>query len=325
MITKTDIFTVDVSDKMILEAVHYAEKSLHYTYNRMGSSNMYDRVRNIVKGLIMEAAFKRLLDIHHVKYDLLGNTHFTKKDRYDVGIDGHKYDVKGFFIGESSKANAIKQDIGWLLDCSALVPSDQIAAKSLKNDDLYVFPFLTGEVERNNEPDMFSDERYRYMIHCFWDFKWFKNPQWASLGKLTIRSKMDNSIKLRIGGQGQNKEMIVEEFNLGPNSMVRTKNNFFTALFIQTNAYVDGIICIQSNKFPEPEQIKLIDWGNIWMYDGKVYFTGYITKKEFKSQAVVLPRFYKKCKQYGETKTDNHSVLVKDLYPLYPKVIKNRA
>lgn len=122
MITKDDIFTVDVTDKMVFDAVHYAEKSLHYTYNRMGSSNMYDRVRNIVKGLIMESAFKRLLDYHHVHYDLLGNTHWTKKDRCDVGIDGHKYDIKGFFITESWKANEIKQDLGWLLDCCALVP-----------------------------------------------------------------------------------------------------------------------------------------------------------------------------------------------------------
>ena len=71
MITKKDIFRVDVSEQMIFDAVHYAEKSVHYTFNRMGSANLYNRVRNIVKGMIMESAFKRLLDYHHVEYDLL--------------------------------------------------------------------------------------------------------------------------------------------------------------------------------------------------------------------------------------------------------------
>jgi serine phosphatase RsbU (regulator of sigma subunit) len=88
MITKDDITIVEVTDQMILDAVHYAEKSLQYTFNRMGSRNLYDRVRNIVKGILMEAAFKRLLDYHEVKYDLLGHTHWTKRDRYDVGING---------------------------------------------------------------------------------------------------------------------------------------------------------------------------------------------------------------------------------------------
>lgn len=98
MITRDDIFVVEVTDQMIIDAVHYVEISLRYTFNRMGKRNPYDRVGNIVKGLIMEAAFKRLLDHHNVHYDLLGNTHWTKKDRYDVGFDGHRYDIKGYTL-----------------------------------------------------------------------------------------------------------------------------------------------------------------------------------------------------------------------------------
>jgi len=323
MITKEDIFRVDVSEQMILDAVHYAEKSLHYTFNRMGSSNLYDRVRNIVKGLIMESAFKRLLDYHNVQYDLLGNTHWTKKDRYDVGIGGHKFDIKGCFITETWKATAIKQDPGWLLDCSALVPSDQIHTKSLKSDDLYVFPIMTGEMERSNEPDLFTLDRYRYLIHCFWNYAWIKNDEWKNRGKLTIESKLDHNLHLRVGGQGENIELVVEEFNLAPGSKVTTKNEFFTVLFTQTNAILHGEVIVQSKKIPEAERIGPNDWGNIWFYDGIVYFTGYLPKHEFKTKAVEIPRFYKKCKQYGETKTVNHSVPVKDLNPLYSILPKN--
>jgi hypothetical protein len=49
MITRDDIFVVEVTDQMILDAVHYSEKSLHYTFNRMGKRNPYDRVGNPIE------------------------------------------------------------------------------------------------------------------------------------------------------------------------------------------------------------------------------------------------------------------------------------
>ncbi len=57
MITRDDIFTVHVTDDMILKAVDYGQKSLQLTFNRMGKGNLYDRARNIVSGLVMENAF----------------------------------------------------------------------------------------------------------------------------------------------------------------------------------------------------------------------------------------------------------------------------
>lgn len=318
MITNDDIFIVEVSDKMILDAVHYAEKSLHYTFNRMGSGNLYDRVRNIVKGMIMEAAFKRLLDYHQVKYDLMGNTHWTKKDRYDVGIHGNKYDVKGFFISDRGKADAINKDKGWLLDCSALVPSDQINAKSLKDDDYYVFPFMTGEVIRDavEGNNLFNQGRYIYLIHVFWGYGWFKNLQWKSLGRLTLDSRMKRNIHIRLGGQGEDKELIIEEYNLRPNEKIKTKNPFYTVLFIQTNNDPSGDLLIKCDTLKEPERISPVSWGNIWFYNGLVFFTGYLSKGEFKNRSVEIPRFYKLCKQYGETKTDNHMLSIQGLNTL---------
>lgn len=321
MLTKDDIFTVIVTDQMIFDAVHYAEKSLHYTFNRMGSANLYDRVRNIVKGLIMESAFKQLLDSHDVKYDLFGNTHWTKKDRYDVGLDGHKCDIKGFFIGDEWRAKEILKDPTWLLDCCALVPSDQVNAKSLKDDDYYVFPFMIGEVERSNEPNLFTANRFRYLIHAFWDYAWFKNENWKCLGRMKIQSLSKNSIHLRIGGQGENQEIITEEIDLNPGASVITSSEYYTLLFAQTNESASGEIVIQCDSNKQVEKITTHDWGNIWFYNGIVYFTGYMPKADFKKKTVEIPRFYKKCKQYGETKTVNRMLPVNELNPLIDLLI----
>jgi hypothetical protein len=316
LITRDDIFTVELTEKMILDAVHYAEKSLHYTFNRMGSGNLYDRVRNIVKGLIMEAAFKRLLDVHQVKYDLLGNTHWTKKDRYDVGLNGHKYDIKGFFINDQWRVTEILKDPGWLLDCSALVPSDQVNAKSLKDDDVYVFPFMIGEVERTNDPDLFTLNRFRYLVHLFWDYAWIKNADWKSLGSLRIQSKTQSELKLRIGGQGANQEIVIEEIILQPKAEVITRNEFFTVLFAQVSGIPSTDVTISCAANKKSESITRRDWGNIWVYNSVVYFTGYMRKGDFRQRSVEIPRYYKKCKQYGETKTVNRMLPIIELNPL---------
>ena len=52
------------------------------------------------------------------------------------------------------------------------------------------------------------------------------------------------------------------------------------------------------------------------LYDGLSYFPGYMSKRDFKAQAVGIPRFYKNCRQYPETKTVNQSVPLKNLLPL---------
>jgi len=318
MVTKKDIFIVHVTDDLIIRAVQYAEKSLQYTFNRMGLANHYDRVRNIVSGLVMEGAFKRLLDYHNVKYELLGNTHWTKKDRYDVGIDSHRYDVKGFFIKDMDNIKAIEKDRTWFLDCSALVPADQVAARSLKDDDVYVFPFMTGRVIRDISDiySLFSEGQQKYLIHTFWDYEWFKNPEWRTLGQLIVESKMHEKIRIRIGGQGDDKEFIVEKIALVPAQKTTTNKEFYTVLFVQTADTPSGALTVESVDINKTEIVERGEWGNIWVYDALVYITGYIRKGEFKDKSEEIPRFYKECKQYAETKTVNRTLYVKELHSI---------
>lgn len=318
MITRDDIFIVHVTDDMILKGVEYAQKSLQLTFNRMGKANLYDRGRNIVSGIVMENALKRLLDYHNVEYDLLGATHWTKKDRYDVGIKGHRYDCKGFFIGEQEKILEIKKDKRWLLDCTALVPEDQVASRSLKDEDVYVFSFLAGtQMKHIGELySMFAAGQERYLIHAFWDYDWHKNPEWRSLGQLLLESKMNEKIRLQIGGQGKDRELIIEKIMLLPMSSKSTESQFYTALFVQTSDIPKGTLLVKSEIINKTERITVYDWGNIWVYDGLVYFTGYMSKGEFREKSKSIPRFSKDVKQYHETKTDNRGLLIKELYSL---------
>jgi len=318
MIDREDIFIVRVKTDTITKSVEYSQKSLHYTFNRMGKGNIYDRVRNIVSGVIMENAFKRLLDYHKVFYELLGNTHWTKKDKYDVGIRGNRYDIKGFFISDSEKIKNIEKDKRWLLDCSALVPADQIESRTLKNDDYYVFPFLIGRYIKNIQEmySLFGVPEEKYLVHLFWDYSWFKNPDWRTLGKIIIESKMNEKIHVAIGGQDKSKELLIEKLLMIPLSTHKTNAEFYTLLFVQTNDTPTGKLIIESREIDKKEIIKSSDWGNIWLYDGLVYVTGYMSKGEFKEKSKYSARFSKDIKQYSETKTDNREIKIQELRSL---------
>lgn len=55
-IVAKNILTTKVKKEWIVKGCQYAEKSWPYTYNRMGKSNIYQRLRNIVKGVIAQEA-----------------------------------------------------------------------------------------------------------------------------------------------------------------------------------------------------------------------------------------------------------------------------
>jgi len=316
MVSREDILSVSVTDEMIFAGVEYAEKTLHYTFNRMGLKNHYNRIRNIVKGIVMERAFRALLDNHNVQYDLLGNTHWTKKDRYDVGIQGHRYDVKGFMVQD--KATEIQEDTGWLLDCAALVPADQVESRNLKTDDYYVFPFMTGNFMQDIRQlyGFFSGVDFYYLIHSFWDYGWVKNEEWLPKGNISVESRMEKNFHMRIGGQGEDEELRIEEFDLSPGQELKLESEFFTVLFAQTFDIPSGMLHISLEGNDLVEEIDIYDWGNIWLYDGTVYQSGYISKGEFKEKSEEIPRFFKGCKQYAETKTVNRMMLISDLHPI---------
>jgi len=198
------------------------------------------------------------------------------------------------------------------------VPADQVASRNLKEEDVYVFPVMTGRVIRNINDvyGLFAKGQHKYLLHCFWEYAWIKNEDWRSLGKLILESKMREKIRVRIGGQGEDKELLVEKVALLPSQKKKTDKEFYTALFVQTCDTPSGNLNIKSVKIKKTEEIGTQEWGNIWLYDALVYVTGYMSKGEFKNKSKKIPRFYKHCKQYGETKTENQTLLVKELSSL---------
>ena len=147
MITPSDLITLPYTPDLTRAGIAYACRSLAYTYDRMGGTP-YARLRRIVGGVAVELAFRRLLNKESVPHDVLGATHFTKPDRYDMSLGERRCDLKSFIITQKTRIRQLRRHPERLLDAQALVPVDQLASDHLSGKDLYIFSFLTALVTR---------------------------------------------------------------------------------------------------------------------------------------------------------------------------------
>lgn len=321
MIRESDLISIEADDKDILKAASYAEKSLTYTFNRMGKANYYDRARRIVIGVLGELTLQRYLKSRKTKFDLRGATHWTKKDRFDIFVKGKQLDLKTFM--PTKGINDFKK-LGkkWILDCSAFVPADQLGSRTLKEDDYYVFGIIIGNEnkELNLQSSLLPETQRgpKYPIYFFWDYDWNKNDSNISLGKIRVTSDRDVDILLAGSddGIGSEKNLILEQIKLKADKTYITKSVFHSLLFIRSSKMPSTKIRLEVPDKKLKLNISPSQWGDIWIYDAVVYLCGYLPKGEFKEKSVLRNRFYKGALQYGETKTDNREVIIKSLKPL---------
>src|SRR5260221_13058090 len=132
------------------------------------------RLRKIVAGVAVELAFRRWLQAQAVPFDLLGATHFTEKDKYDLRLGGRRCDVKSFLISDRTQIATLRRDPAWLNAAEALVPEDQLQSDRLEEQDIYLFGFLAG-LETRSAADLdkaLRAEQPVYLIHTLSQPRW---------------------------------------------------------------------------------------------------------------------------------------------------------
>lgn len=274
------------------------------------------RLRRIVGGVAVELAFRRYLTQQDIPFDNQGATPFTDPDRYDVAIGGRQCDIKSFMITKKERIREIREKPHLLEDAEALVPSDQIASSKLRDDDLYIFAFLTALVTPNQRilENAIKADQPVFMIHPL-PKDWAKPNTWASLGKPTIKSGNSNRIKVELGGQNKAHDHQTEQLMLNPGKRVTTQKEFFSLNYIYTPDVPDGPIGLHCPALEDIHVIDPLDWGNIWVYGMECTFVGYMTRKDFRQKARQIAAG-SRVFQYPRTSTDNLGLPIKDLYPL---------
>ncbi len=317
MLTKSDLIRIPYTPDLSAGGIAYACRSLPHTYNRMGGSNAR-RMRRIVGGIAVELAFRRYLGEREIPFDVKGATPFTDPDKYDVSLGGRRCDIKSFMLTRKSQINELKRDLGLLLDASALIPSDQFAATTHQESDIYIFAFLTGLVAAS-KADMIRAVGAGNPLHLIHTLPkdWAKPEHWTSLAPLALKSDCDETLTVELGGQDKDRAFISEKLTLKPHQRTQTEATFHTLAYVHVDHTPTARVGIHSPVKDETYLISSHDWGNIQVYGMSVLLAGYLTREEFRKKAREIPagsRVY----QYSRTKTKNLGVPVRELKPLHP-------
>jgi hypothetical protein len=315
MITPSDFLHLPYTPDLTEGGIAYAIRSLPYTYDRMGGSH-FDRLRRIVAGVAVELAFRRQLSERDIPYDVKGATPFTDPDRYDVSLGGHRCDIKSYLISRRDQISSLRTQPELLLKAPALVPSDQHAADGHRDDDLYLFAFLTGLIAAS-QADLgkaLEAGQPAYLVHAM-DRAWSKPVNWQPINPLTLKSESDQTLTVEIGGQAQGREFLTRTLELPPRTRVKVEDTFFAVASIHVDNLPQARVGIHSPYMGETYLIDPFAWGNIWVYGMDIFLTGYLPYEEFGrkcSQIQPGSRVF----QYNKTRTKNLAVPVADLKPL---------
>ncbi len=315
MLTSSDFLHIPFTPDLTKGGIAYAIRSLPYTYDRMGGSP-FDRLRRIVAGVAVELAFRRHLSQQEIPYDVKGATPFTDPDRYDVSLGGHRCDVKSFLITRREQINSLQTHPELLLKAPALVPLDQYAADGHRDDDLYLFAFLSGLIaaSQGDLNKAIAAGRPTYLIHSM-PKGWTRPQVWRPLGPLALKSESDEILTVEIGGQAQGREFMTRTLELPPRTRVEVDEPFFALSSIHVHKLPAARLGIHSPVMDEPYIIDPFGWGNIWVYGMEIILTGYIPREEFRRRSSLIQpgsRVF----QYAKTRTKNLAVPVADLKPL---------
>ena len=322
MITARDFIHLPFSPDLTEGGIAYACRSLNYTYNRMGGSP-YARLRRIVGGVAVELAFRHYLTSQDIPFDVKGATPFTEPDRYDVSLGGHRCDIKCFLITRRQQISEIRHDPSILLEAPALIPSDQFAAQTHIEQDLYLFGFLSTltAASKDDLHQAADASQPTYLIHAF-PKEWSQPNQWTPLGRLALKSEVE--MEVEVGGQNDGREFISERVVLLPRKRVELSGSFHSLSYVHAKGIPSARIGIHSPVRKETHLIQPSEWGNIWLYGMDIWLTGYLSHEEFRHKAHRVAKG-SHVFQYDVTRTKNLGVTIKDLHPLEDLFTKVKA
>jgi hypothetical protein len=315
MITPSDFLNLTYTPDLTEGGIAYALRSLPYTYNRMGGSP-FNRLRRIVAGVAVELAFRRYLGEQDILFDVKGATPFTDPDRYDVSLGGHRCDIKSFLITRREQISELRAQPELLLNAPALVPSDQHASDGHRDDDLYLFAFLTGLVAASQDDlgKALEANQPVYLVHPT-PRAWSRPATWQPINPLTLKSESDEILTVEIGGQAAGREFLTRTVELPPRTRVMVEDDYYAVSSMHIDRLPGARVGIHSPYMGEPYIVDPFAWGNIWVYGMDIILAGYIPREMFGrkcSQIQPGSRVF----QYSKTKTKNLAVPVVDLKPL---------
>jgi hypothetical protein len=315
MISVSDILQFPCGRDLIHGGIAYALHSLPYQFHRAGSLP-YERLRRAVAGAAIELAFRRYLSEQEIPFEVKSALPFTERERYDVTLGRQRCEIKSFLISHSDQIAEIQQNPQVLLKAPALVASDQHAGDAHSQHDLYLFAFLSGLVTAS-QADILKVVKAKqpyYLIHAMPE-AWSRPSTWSPLGKLVLKSEVEERIIVELGGQDAGREICSYTVELPPRTRIEIQNEFFSLLHVHVKSVPAARIGIHSPVGKLTHTVRPEDWENLWIYGREIWLAGYSTREEFSRRARFVPAG-SHVFQYHHTQVKNLAVPVSELRPL---------
>lgn len=314
MLTPADLIRLPYSPDLTHQGILYALPSLAYTYDRMGGSP-FQRLRRIIAGVAVERALWRYLGEQAIPFNTLGATPFTEPDHYDLALGKYHCDLKSFHLSRREQIRQVRRQPGLLLDAPALVPLDQHVAEGYCDDDLYLFAFLLGLIAASPKDTAKAQAANQpiFLIHPLPD-EWARPVGWAPMTPLALKSECAEPLTVEIGGQDAEGHFVTQTLELPPRQRIVPPIELYTVSYLHVSRPPEARIGLHSAVRGETYLIQPSEWENIWVYGMDIFLVGWITRREFRRKAKMLP-IGTPTFQYTHTKTKNLAVPMQALHP----------
>lgn len=290
------------------QAIDYAGRSLHYTYNRMDYDKTHSRLIRIAVGVAIEKSLESYLRGQKIPFSACGRTHWRLKDVAEFVIKDQNVDIKGYHVYPKTGRNFPE----WFLNAEGLVPQDQLYRSG--SPQIYLQAFLVAP--RHNES---QQHRYVGIFPRGWSRRW---PE-ARIIHLALAGKQKRPFDLTLCGEdvhvvGQPDSAngdIQETILVSPGKDSTPSQTPFSSLQYAATASLpecDVLVTVDRGK---THTLHTQDWFDLWLQQPCVYFTAWGSKQDYRETGKHLPKGTK-TQVYFSTRTPNRSILIRNLRPI---------
>jgi hypothetical protein len=315
MLTPADLIHLACTPDLTTGGIAYAVRGLSHADDHGGGS-AYDGLRRTVAAVAVELAFRRYLAEHGISFSVSRPAPFTQPDRYDVGLGGHRCQIRTCLISHAEQVAALQADASLLLEASALMPSDLHAADNQLIGDLYLFAFVLGTVgpapaNRKDETGLGQKPHLLYAMPA----SWRRPTAWRSLGQLAMKSDGHDQLSIEICGLNEARDFMSRSAELAPRKRVVVDGPFFSLSCIHALTPPRGRLGLHSQRREATFVIASTEWQDIGVFATDIFLSGYISREEFGRRArPVLAG--SPALQFQADRTKNLSVPIAELRPL---------
>lgn len=315
----SDIWQIMLESQDIQKGIDYGIISRAWTYDRMGAQakgNFGKAIFRISVGRAIQNALERKLGKFGVVFER-DTTDYKEEDYWDIRTqDGKSVDLKSFHVftdyevkgrGPLSSGNILQSSAGdnWANFFPMLIPVDQFNAEP---KDYYIFAILAAP-QSKRIPNVRLDARY--LISLPFSKDKYLNEGYHRLHRRKYadqRVEQDHTFSLDISlvaffprkrsvtiGYGDNKGNACRKELALFFGKTKTLNGLTALHFLRLHGTAEENLILSRKEveifrivFKNVEEYGDMEWRvlstsfeDIWIYEGKVYFIGWIAKEDF--------------------------------------------